>query len=179
MLYSNDRLKRFAGLSLLLLSVVTLAPVLVAAETSDSTILSFSRTAGFCPNGVFSTTNWPQGERPEGLAAWGSFCGAGDAETGHAESEQFLAPQPLVVYLAGYPGQPNLRFALKNVRSGQEFELRPPSPPGESWRRYTFAVPADWVGKAVQIEADDQATSFGGWFGFTQPILQRYQFCDR
>jgi len=151
----------------------TLAPASLLVGQSLPVALSFNTTGGFCPNGVYATTGWPRGGRPEGLIAWGSFCGGGYADTGSAESEQFLAPTSLQLYLAGYPGRPHLRVALRNVQSGQEFELLPRSVPAESWQLNAFAVPSDWVGKAVRLVAEDHATLPGGWIGFTQPVLPK------
>ena len=126
---------------------------------------------GFCPEGAFSATRWPEHNRPANLKTWGSFCSNGDADTGHVESQEFLAPAVLRLYLAGYLTMPGCRLTLKNVGSGNEMELRPPDSPGLLWRLSSFPVRPDWVGKPVRLIADDQATGIGGWFAFSEPVL--------
>ena len=141
------------------------------AAPAGSALLSFNSAGGFCLDGAYQSTRWPTGERPEGLAVLGSFCNVGEQNVGRLESARFLAPASLSLYLAGYPGLPGRRLVLKNVASGQEMELRPQPLPGGTWRLSTFAVPADWVGKPVQMYAEDRETGPGGWLAFTVPVL--------
>lgn len=141
------------------------------AAPGDFVSLPFTSRAGFCPDGVFGSTRWPGGERPEGIVAWGSYCGNKDADTGSAESTAFLAPASLSMYIAGYLGSPNLRLTLIQLESGLQMELLPKLLPAEKWEPATFTIAPDWVGKPVRMVAADQATSAGGWFGFTEPVL--------
>src|SRR5579872_1044112 len=99
------------------LLVLALAYVLVTTlEGSDSGLpLSFVNNRGFCPDGVYGGMRWPNGKRPDGLYTWGSFCAQGDDNVGRVESQNFVAPSALELYLAGYPGLPGRRLILKNV----------------------------------------------------------------
>jgi hypothetical protein len=144
-----------------------------AAARSDFVSLPFTSETGFCPDGVFGSTRWPDGERPDGIVAWTSYCGGKGADTGSAESSAFLAPASLSIYIAGYLGSPNLRLRLIQVESGQQMELLPKSLPAEKWEPATFTIAPDWVGKRVRMVAEDQATGTRGWFGFTEPVLPR------
>ena len=128
-------------------------------------------SGGFCAEGVWRETRWPGGVRPEGLKVWGSFCGKGNDDVGRAESEEFVAPSVLNLYLAGYPGLPGRRLILKNVASGEERELTPVSTPKEEWRFNSLPVPSEWLGQRVRLVAEDEATGPFGWLGFSQPIL--------
>ena len=128
-------------------------------------------SGGFCAEGVWRETRWPGGVRPEGLKVWGSFCGKGNDDVGRAESEEFVSPPVLNLYLAGYPGLPGRRLILKNVASGEERELTPVSTPKEEWRFNSLPVPSEWLGQRVRLVAEDEATGPFGWLGFSQPIL--------
>lgn len=142
---------------------------LSTASASDS--LGLVSNHGFCPNGVYGGTRWVSSQRPGNLDFWGSYCGKGDNDVGRVESREFLAPASLEFYLAGYPGLPGRRMLLRNVRSGQETELQPQSTPGEEWRLNALPVPRDWIGKPVQLIAEDTATGPRGWLGFSLPSL--------
>ena len=161
---------RSRGLISLCALLLAGAPVL-AEGSSDSTlpVLGLVTNTGFCPDGLWLGGIWPGG-RPEGLYTWGSYCSVGDEDTGRAESQEFLAPPFLNLYLAGYAGMPDRRLMLKNVASGQETELRPQST-GDLWQFNSLAVPADWVGKPVQLIAEDRATGQFGWLAFSLPFL--------
>ena len=146
----------------------------VEADDSDSDLppaLGIVKNSGFCRNGVWGETRWPGGMRPGGLQVWGSFCGKGNDDVGRAESQEFLAPAALHLYLAGYPGLPGRRLMLKNVQSGEERELTPRFQPREEWHFDSLPVPPEWIGKQVQFVAEDQATGPAGWLGFSLPIL--------
>jgi hypothetical protein len=144
-----------------------------AARSSGSTLptLGLVANTGFCPDGAWQGGIWPGGRRPEGLYTWGSFCSFGDEDVGYAESQEFLAPPALNLYLAGYPGLPGRRLILKNVESGQETELRPQSTPGDEWHFNTLPVPPEWLGKRVQFIAEDRSTENSGWLAFSLPFL--------
>jgi hypothetical protein len=126
---------------------------------------------GFCVDGVWGNTQWPNRQRPKSVSVWGSFCTGGDHDTGRVETQPFVAPAVLNLYLAGYVGLPGRRLLLKNVESGDETELKPSATPGDEWRFHTLPVPREWVGKPVQLAGDDQATGIQGWLGFTLPFL--------
>src|SRR5262249_12460811 len=42
---------------------------------------------------------------------------------------------------------------------------------GETWHSYTFALPANWLGKPVQMIGSDNGTAAYGWFAFSAPRL--------
>jgi hypothetical protein len=157
--------------SILVVALFIMPPVGAGAtEPAQFASEFFTTNGGFCLDGVFGLTRWPEGERPEGLTAWGSFC-PGDFSVGRIESADFLAPSALTMYLAGYPGLPGRRLSLVNAASAQEIELQPKSVPAEMWTLATFPLPAAWVGQRVHLVADDEATGAGGWLGFTEPLL--------
>src|SRR5271157_1034304 len=141
----------------------------LAKDRSDDLVSPrFASTGGFCFDGVTPDIRWLLNDG--GLTVWGSFC-VGDTDTGRVDSGVFLAPPSISLYLSGYVGSPGLRLALRNPESREELELRPPSAPGQGWRSSSFDIPTGWVGKPVQIIAEDHATGMGGWFGFTAPLL--------
>ena len=141
------------------------APVANAAEPVGLLV-----SHGFCIDGVWSNTAWPGGLRPRSVTVWGSYCAKGDQDTGRVETQAFLAPPVLNMYLAGYVGMPGRRLLLKNIESGEESEFKPATP-GDQWRFYTLPVPHEWVGKPVQLVGDDQEKGIQGWLGFTLPFL--------
>ena len=156
-----------------LISLCALLALVPSAASAESALPSLGvvNNRGFCPDGVWDRTRWPGGERPDGLSIWGSYCAHGDDDVGRMELQEFLAPPALNLYLAGYAGLPKRRLILKNVQSGQETDLRPASTAGDQWRFYTLPVPPEWVGKPVQLIADDSASGQQGWLGFSIPFL--------
>jgi len=112
-----------------------------AVQAADSVTLSIVKSSGFCPDGVWGETKWPGGVRPNGTSILGSFCAKQNDDVGRAESEDFLAPSALNLYLAGYPGLPGRRLLLKNVQSGEEWELKPKARPMEKWQYNSLPVP--------------------------------------
>ena len=161
--------RHFSVIPLSLLALLALASVLGASSTLPS--INVATSNGFCRDGVWPGTRWPDGKRPGGLKIWGSFCNQGNDDVGHAESEEFLAPGVLNIYLAGYVGLPDRRLLLKNVQSGEEKELTPPSTPGDEWHFNILPLPPEWIGQRVQLIAEDRATGLQGWLGFSLPIV--------
>jgi hypothetical protein len=155
----------------LLLGLATAVFPSVGISNSTLPSLGVVTNSGFCPNGVWDGTRWPGGEQPVGLTLWGSYCTGADHDLGRIELQEFLAPPALNLYLTGYPGLRGLRLILKNVQSGQETDLQPPSVPGDEWRFNTLVVPSDWVGKPVQLIAEDKTSEPRGWLGFSLPFL--------
>jgi hypothetical protein len=155
-----------------LLPLLSLISALIPlSNASDSTSPGLLLNQGFCPDGAYADTRWPGDMRPDRIITWGSFCRRGDDDVGRIESQQFLAPAALNLYLAGYPGLPDRRLILKNVQSGEETELRPPTTPGEEWQQNNLPVPPEWIGKPVQLIAEDRATGRYGWLAFSLPLL--------
>jgi hypothetical protein len=126
--------------------------------------------SGFCPDGVYPLTTWAVRKPPAGTALWGSHCGSGDQNTGWMATPSFRAEKYLSLYLAGYPGRPGVRVAIQNLKSRSELALAVKPPPGESWQKYTFAVPSDWVGQPVRVLAVDESSGWGGWLGMASPV---------
>lgn len=154
---------RFRVLYVLAIIAFLLDPI------AKSQVPSAAGGTGFCVDGVASGTHWPGQKPPANVTIWGSFCKNGDNDVGRVESEPFPAGAVLSLYLAGYPGQPGLHLTL-NAPSRQTMELRPESPPGETWQLNRFALPAEWVGRSVQLIAEDRATGAAGWLAFTGPV---------
>ena len=148
-----------------------LALVPTMAGSDSGSPLRIVGSSGFCRNGVYSIMHWPGGVRPDGLQVWGSFCDRANDNVGRIESQYFLAPSVLNLYLAGYPGLPGRRLILRDVESGEERELAPQSTPREDWQAASLPVPPEWIGHWVQWVAEDHATGPFGWLGFSLPVL--------
>ncbi len=146
--------------------LVTLFALLPTVDGADSELLSPGLVVnpGFCVNAVEHTTVWPGSRRPEGLSTWGSICQTGD-DQGRLETQEFVAPSTLNLYLAGYVGLPGLRLLLRNVQSGEETELRPQALPRQTWQQNNFPVPQAWIGKPVQLTAEQGSPSGRHWAG--------------
>ena len=166
----NSRFRSLIPSCILLALAAAPAPI-TAGSDSDLPSLGVVANRGFCSNGAWDGTRWPGGRRPEGLTVWGSYCSFGDANVGRIELQEFLAPSVLKLYLAGYPGWPGRRLVLKNVQSGVENELQPPTMPGDEWQFNSLPVPPEWIGKPVQLIADDSVAGNQGWLAFSLPVL--------
>jgi hypothetical protein len=155
-------------------ALIALPGAAFSDEALDSVVTSVGLTAasGFCPDGAWEGTHWPGEKRPEGLDVWGSYCGSGGLNQGRVETQAFRAPGVVSLYLAGYPGSPDCRLVLKNVRTGLETELRP-EPPGGLWRFLSLPVPPDWIGQPVALIAEDRSQRPMGWLALSLPILPR------
>ena len=156
------------------LFVLWLVCVLIPTMHADADTpapLGIVNVSGFCPNGAWSGVTWPGGTRPGGLQIWGSFCEKADDNVGRAESQDFIAPSLLHLYLSGYPGLPGRRLFLKNKENGQELDLNPQSQAGSEWRYTALPVATEWIGKRVQLIAEDTATGPFGWLAFSMPVV--------
>lgn len=143
---------------------------LASSTSGPPTFLDFSHDYGFCLRGIIPELQWNLTVAKQDRPIWGSFCD-NDSSTGRIQSQEFLAPAEFSMFLAGYMGQPGLRFYLHNLQTGEDFDLAPKPPPGDSWRFYTFSPPASWVGQSVEIIGEDRVTTVYGWMGFTAPEL--------
>lgn len=154
---------------LLCLGAASAAIAQSAPENLSSPV--FSSLGRFCRNGVVESLPWELAEQGQNLTIWGSVCG--DAPlTGEVKSTRFLAPRNLSLFLTGFIGSsPSMRLALRNMLDGREIELRPHTVPSYHWQRNDFPVPADWVGKPVQIVGEQDIVPESNWFGFTAPVL--------
>lgn len=168
----EDRARKYF-LPAILLALFALAFPLAATAgnaSDQSSFLEFTRSEGFCLRGVISSIKWDPALGDDDAPVLGSFCD-NDAATGRIVSQPFLAPSSLSFFLSGYIGRPGLRFYLRNRESGEEFDLTPKPTPGDSWRFYSFPLPASWLDKPVELIGEDKATTVYGWFGFTAPRL--------
>ncbi len=157
-------------LLLLCLTMIASPSLARAAETTPDLVpLEFMASQGFCLDAVVPELIWELGERGTPMTIWGTGCV--DGSTGQIESAKFLAPPELSMFVSGYIGLPGLRLLLRNVASGKEIELKPPSIPGMRWQQETFSTPPDWVGKPVQIVGVHEPSLESAWFGFTAPLL--------
>ena len=95
---------------------------------------------------------------------------SGDNDVGWMASKVVAAESYLTLYLAGYPGYPNLRVAVENLETERQLPLRINGVPGESWQRYIFPLPSKWKGQRIRVLVEDKATGPAGWLGFTEPI---------
>jgi len=164
-------LKHFVLVICLVLLAVAFPVSAVANSASDqSSFLEFTRDDGFCLRGVIPAIKWDPALGDDDAPVWGSFCDS-DAAVGRIVSQRFLAPSSLSFFVSGYVGLPGLRLYLRNLESGEEFDLIQKPTAGDSWRFYTFALPASWLGKPVEIAGEDKATAVHGWFAFTAPQL--------
>jgi len=170
---AGGQLLRVRALRLLLLVCLAVIATRSLARAGDTTLdlvpLEFMTSGGFCPDAVVPELVWELGERGIPMTIWGTGCV--DGSTGQIESARFLAPRELSMFVSGYIGLPGLRLLLRNVASGKEIELKPPSVPGMQWEHETFSAPPDWVGKPVQIVGVHEPSVESAWFGFTAPLL--------
>jgi hypothetical protein len=132
--------------------------------------LAAAHAEGFCPDGTFQTTTWPNGVRPQGIVALGSFCGPGDGNTGAAASKEVPAGSYLSAYLAGYPGLPGVELWVENVRAQERVPVKVDPLPREKWTLLRIPLPSKWKGQGVRIVAKDCSTGPGGWIAFSEPI---------
>ena len=133
-----------------------------------ATDFSLASAAGFCQDGAW----WQAAGKPGHLKIFGSFCAAGDSTTGTARTTAFPAPAGLTLYLAGYPDGKTLSLQVENTATGEKFGLVPLRAPGDSWQRYTFALPPAWRGQPIDLTAEDRATAVHGWLAFSEPVRE-------
>jgi hypothetical protein len=99
--------------------------------------------------------------------SWGSYSSRGDAATGRYESEP-IGPCSLSghirFHVAGYLGWPGLRFAIKDLESGRESEVRPSELAREGWLPTSVRCPP---GKFAVVAEDTTSRS---WFAFREPV---------
>lgn len=129
---------------------------------------SLASTDGFCQDGAWSQAPG----KPDHLRIFGSFCAPGDSTVGTAKTTSFPAPHNLTLYLAGYPNGKDLTLFVENAATGEKFALIPLHVPGDSWQRYTFALPSGWRGQPIDLTAGDRATAVHGWLAFSEPIRE-------
>lgn len=129
---------------------------------------SLASTGGFCQDGAWSQAPG----KPVHLKIFGSFCAAGDRTVGTAKTTYFPAPDNLSLYLAGYPNGRDLTLFVENTASGEKFAIIPLPEPGDSWQRYTFALPARWRGQPIDLTGGDRSTAVHGWLAFSEPVLE-------
>jgi hypothetical protein len=163
---------RFPVLSVCLLAfAAAFSSSAMASNVPDqSSFLAFTKDKGFCLRGVAPVARWEPALGSDDAAVWGSFCDNGNS-TGQIVSDRFLAPSNLSFFIAGFVGNPGLRLYLRNLESGEEFDLKPQPLPGDGWRLYSFSPPQPWIGKPVELIGEDKATGVEGWFAFTAPRL--------
>lgn len=132
--------------------------------------VQFMSPGGFCSQGTIPQLKWQLAEHVDDATIWGSFCNS-DSRGGSIESATFLAPTALSFFLAGYIHPPATRLFLRNSSSGEEFDLRPSSNPGDQWQQVSFALPASWAGKPVRIVGQAGPPTLQSWFAFSAPRL--------
>ena len=151
---------------IMLLSVAPGCHGATATPLADS--FSLASNDGFCQGGA-----WSQAPGlPIHVKTFGSFCAAGDSTIGTAKTTSFPAPGNLTLYLAGYPNGKDLSLFVENAATGEKFALVPFHVPGDSWQRYTFALPSAWRGRPIALTAEDRATPVHGWMAFSEPIRE-------
>lgn len=152
-------MRSFYRLLLALLLLAVAAPSAFALETI------FSGAA--CPDGVYLVGG--KESLPDSLlqpkSLWGTRCARGDADTGIARSAPFELRERSVVYLSGYPLQPDLGVFLINLSTGESIQLTPSQNPREAWARFDLPMRDKWRGAQVALEMRDQVTGSGGWVG--------------
>jgi hypothetical protein len=128
-----------------------------------------ARNQGFCSPGAFERSK-PALQTPAWLKQWGSWCEAGDQNTGIAETSAFPAPERFAIYLAGYLAQPGLSLEVENVEKHSRLPVIPAFLPGEQWYRCEIRLPGAWRGDPVRLIARDSSNQFRGWFAFSEPL---------
>jgi hypothetical protein len=140
--------------------LVVLASWLMAAEP------------GLARNGVFGGTDATA--VPKGLALYGTYVG-GDEFTGKGESPWRPAQAVIVLYIAGYPGQPGeeLRVEWRNAAGAITTTRYRQDPPREKWQAWRVAAPAGSVD--VRWVAEDRSAAVAGWLGVSDFVETRGQ----
>lgn len=153
----------FRGVALLSIWLGSMSGVTPAAKNV------LDANSGFCLESSYGDVAWPEG-KPKAIAAWTSYCAAGDKTVASAATAPFRAEAWVAFYLAGYPGGPGVSLELENLADHSKLSLKPHETPSTHWLKYQFVVPESWVGKSVRLIATDAATGPGGWVGFSQPV---------
>jgi hypothetical protein len=117
----------------------------------------------FVPYGAYPTTpNDPM--RP----SWGSYTGRGDASSGKFESLPMTCErgEHLSVPVAGYLGLADVHLTVRNVTTGETYEIKPPRVAREEWVNGTVPCPE---GPFVLVAAD-RSDAYLSWFAFREPV---------
>jgi len=98
---------------------------------------------------------------------WASY-GGDDNNTGRIVSAPFIAPSNLMLFIVGYPLNPQNQIYLEQIDTGAQISYATFNP-GEKWKRINIALPEEWQQTRIRVVAIDNAKGFGGWLGFSTP----------
>lgn len=132
--------------------------------------ISLAAAQGFCANGAYLDTIWLNGE-PRGIHVWGSFCNSSNKGNNVATTTPFPAPAHLRLYVAGYPLYDALPLSIERLSDHKRLSLQILLNPGSHWIPFDYSLPPSWRTTMVRIIAQDQNNGKGGWFGFSEPLL--------
>jgi hypothetical protein len=98
---------------------------------------------------------------------WIAGLAAGDG-SGRLESAPFPAPRWITLTVSGDLERPGNELYFLREGAETHFPIRVRT--GERfWRRVTYALPSDWVGKKIQLIAKAGPRDVTNWFGFSNP----------
>ena len=150
-----------------LLTVAVSSQATTPPTTFDVPLL-FGSDDGFCLEGAPLWLPSELIQRIGDTLIWGSGCHGG-LDKGRIQSVPFVAPSTLSFYLSGDLGSTGLRLFLRNLTTGQEFDLTPHSVIGDRWEAESYVLPSAWVGQPIEMVGEDNSDV--KWFAFTAPKL--------
>jgi hypothetical protein len=117
--------------------------------------------AAFASDGVY-----PIVPRDPLTHVWGSYTVQGNPAFGTFESQPIECQLGgyLQVTVAGYVGMRRQSLAIRDVRSGRSFQVRPPVLPREDWLTVAVSCPAH----PFVVVADDARSDY--WLAFREPV---------
>ena len=102
------------------------------------------------------------------IPLWGSWVGS-DANTGKIVSSEFVAPDAIQIFLAGYPSKSQINIYLENSSTKEKISLEA-NDSGEKWISKYWILPTSWKGNTIRLVAIDDDRDIGGWVGLSSPI---------
>lgn len=154
-----------------LLPVVTVLVACALATRAHLELRPVAREAAVRISGHFPRDGEYPGRKLPGGAAlrfWGSWAGS-DTNEGTLRLGPFRAPSVLHFAIGGYPEIRGNALYLERTDTRARLPIRHENV-GERWRVADVTLPADWVGRPVDLVAVDHATVLGGWLAVSEPL---------
>ncbi len=126
--------------------------------------------SGFALNSVYPTVE--EARVRGGIQFYGSWMGS-DASTGSAHSGWYDIRPNTYIFVSGYPNHVGLNLSLETLDGSaltKTLPLRITPDPAEHWRLMKLPLDAVKTSGKFRISAMDQATTSGGWVGFSTPF---------
>jgi hypothetical protein len=87
---------------------------------------------------------------------------------GRLESPAFVAPRWISLTVSGDLTRPDNELYFLREGGNERVSVRVRTEE-RFWRRVTYALPSDWVGKRIRLVAEAGPRDLANWFGFTNP----------